>query len=116
MGMIFESFPSLACLAPGRTQERWGRHLEVRPAWFTILGAGAELVGGVVNLEQSSPDEATLQLLVNLFFMIEGVARCFLLVVRGRPVGSLLGVPLGPILERWIPDQDTRDPSDGLNG
>jgi hypothetical protein len=106
---------ALACLAPGSVQARWGRHLKVRPAWFTILGAGAELLGGFVNLERAPPDEPSLQLLVNLFFMIEGVARCFLLVAGGRPIGSVLGIPLGPLLERWMPDVDDQHTSGGLN-
>jgi len=97
---------ALSCLASRRFQERWARHLAVRPAWLTVLGSCAELMGGVVNLEWASPGGFNAQLAVNLFFMIEGVTRLALLAVSGRPVGSLLGIPLGPILDRLIPDHD----------
>ncbi len=97
---------TLACLAPRVYQERWARHLGVRPIWFTLLGAGAELVGGWVNLGRATSGGEWLQLAVNLFFLVEAVARLALLVSRGRPVGSLLGIPLRPLLERLIPGEE----------
>jgi hypothetical protein len=101
---------ALVCLAPGSLQERWARHLTIRPAWLTVFGSCAELAGGVVNLETASVERTDLVLLVNLFFMIEGVARLALLAATGRPAGSLLGIPLAPILDRLVPPgQNTSD-------
>jgi hypothetical protein len=94
---------ALACIAPRRYQERWGRRLNTRPIWFTILGAGAELLGGWVNLEGASAGDGSIQLAANLFFLIESLVRFALVVMTGRPVGSLLGLPLSPLLDRLIP-------------
>jgi hypothetical protein len=94
---------ALACIAPRVYQERWARQLSVRSTWFTILGASAELLGGWVNLGRAEPAEAGLMLAVNLFFLVEAVTRFALMVMTGRPVGSLLGIPLRPLLERLIP-------------
>lgn len=105
-----------ACLAPRPIQERWASHIAVRPAWLTVLGALAELAGGVVNLERAAPGGADTQLAINLFFMIEGVARLALLIVTGRPVGSLLGIPLAPVLERLIADTGNDQGDEGMRG
>jgi hypothetical protein len=94
---------ALICLAPRVFQERWGRHLKVRPAWFTLLGAGAELLGGWVNLGQSSTVGGSWLFVLNLFILVEGVARIALLASSGRPVGSILGWLARPLLDRLVP-------------
>lgn len=94
---------AVMCMAPRRYQERWARHLGVRPLWFTLLGAGAELVGGWINLEQGSGGGSSTPA-VNLFFLVEAVTRLALLVSTGRPVGSVLGWAANPLLARMMPE------------
>jgi hypothetical protein len=93
---------ALVCLAPRRYQERWASRVNTRPIWFTLFGAGAELIGGSVNLESASTGDGSTMLAVNLFFLVEAVARFAVVVLTGRPVGSVLGVPLRPLLDRLI--------------
>jgi hypothetical protein len=93
-----------ATLAPRRFQERWARELGVRPLWFTMIGASAELIGGLANLGGSG-NRSELTVLLNLFFCAEAMVRFSSLVLRGRPLGSILGLPLAAILERRLPDR-----------
>jgi hypothetical protein len=95
---------AVMCMAPRKYQERWARHLAVRPVWFTLLGAGAELVGGWINLEHGSGSGGSSTLGVNLFFLVEAVTRLALLVSTGRPVGSILGWIAHPLLARMMPE------------
>jgi len=92
-----------ATLAPRRFQERWAGELGVRPFWFTLMGASAELFGGLANLGAPG-DQPALMVLLNLFFCAEAVVRFSSLVLRGRPLGSVLGLPLAAILERVLPE------------
>ena len=92
------------CMSPRSYQERWAQHLGVRAVWFTLLGAGAELVGGWINLEHGSGDGGSSTLAVNLFFLVEAVTRLALLVSTGRPVGSVLGWAARPLLARMMPE------------
>jgi len=98
---------TVVCLAPGRFQERWARVLEVHPLWLTVLGAGAELVGGLNNLG-SNGDAGTGTILLAIFFIAEAVVRFGSLATTGRPMGSLLGWPFAPLLERVIPESGDR--------
>ena len=95
---------TIACtLAPGRFQERWGWQIGVRATWFTIIGAGVEMIGGVSNLG-SGAGAQPIELALNLFFVVEAVARLAWVVLRGRPLGSLIGWPLSPLLDRVLPE------------
>ncbi len=96
---------ALACLAPGDMQHRWAAKLGTRPLWFTVTGALAELVGGAVNLRGAAGGSGPM-VIMNLFFVAEGLVRLVLCAVTGGPVGSVLGLALGPLLERLI----SRDP------
>ena len=40
----------------------------------------------------------------NLFFIIEAVTRLGWVVRTGEPLGSVLGLPLTPLLERVLPE------------
>ncbi len=97
-----------ATLAPRRFQERWARELGVRPFWFTLMGASAELFGGLVNLGAPG-DQPGLMVLLNLFFCAEAVVRVSSLILRGRPLGSVLGLPLSTILDRYLPEGEPSD-------
>ncbi len=89
-----------ASMAWRERQERWAPELGLRAAWLTVLGAGAELTGGVVNLAQHGSDGSPLVWL-DLFFVIEGTVRLLWLAASGRPVGSLLALPLEPLVDRF---------------
>ena len=103
-GLIKTGLLTIACtLAPRRFQERWASELGVGEKWFTVMGASAELLGGLSNLGASEVAPAPIVLL-NLFFVGEAVVRFGSLVLRGHPLGSVLGLPLAPILERYLPD------------
>jgi hypothetical protein len=92
-----------ATLAPRRFQERWAGEIRVRPFWFTLMGASAELLGGLANLGAPG-DQPALKVLINLFFCGEAIVRFSSLVFRGRPLGSVLGLPLAAILDRYLPE------------
>lgn len=88
-----------ACLARREYQEAWAEKLAVWPGSLTMLGAGAELLGGMVNLARHGGDVPPL-LWLDLFFVVEGTVRLMVLAATGRPVGSLLALPLEPLAER----------------
>ena len=95
---------NIACtIAPGRFQERWARQLGVRATWFTVIGAAAELVGGLSNLGGGRGGGA-LALLLNLVFVVEAMVRLASVVFKGRPHGSLFGLPMANLLERILPE------------
>ena len=91
---------ALSCLAPRDLQEEWAPRMGLRPAWLTIGGAGAEALGGLVNLQATSAGELSVWFGMNVFFLLEGLGRLALLIATGGPVGSLLGIPLRRWLER----------------
>jgi hypothetical protein len=93
---------ALACLAPRELQEEWGPRIGVRPVLLTVLGAGAECCGALVNLQSGAADGSSFALAVNLAVLVEGVARFVLLIGSGRPVGSLIGPVLRPLLARLL--------------
>jgi len=93
---------ALACLAPRDLQEAWARRIDVRPVLLTILGAGAECCGALVNLQSGAGAGSSVALTVNLIVLVEGVARFSLLVGSGRPAGTLLGLALRPLLARLL--------------
>jgi hypothetical protein len=95
---------TIACtLAPRRFQERWAWELGVWPRWFTVMGASAELIGGWSNLSAGT-GAALLTVVLNLFFVFEAVVRFGSVTFRGQPLGSLLGLPLIPVLDRYLPE------------
>ena len=93
---------ALACLAPRDLQEAWARRIDVRPVLLTILGAGAECCGALINLQSGAGTGSSVALTVNLVVLVEGVARFALLVGSGRPAGTLLGLALRPLLARLL--------------
>jgi hypothetical protein len=95
---------TIACtIAPARFQERWGWLMDVRATWYTVVGGGVELIGGLSNLGSGAGAEPT-GLMLNLFFVVEAVTRLAWVVLRGRPLGSLLGWPLAPLLDHVLPE------------
>ncbi len=105
-GIVKTVLLTIACtLAPRRFQERWAWELGVKAKWFTVMGASAESLGGLNNL--GAPEGQTaLTVLLNIFFVAEALARFGSVVFRGQPLGSVLGLPLAPILERVLPESE----------
>lgn len=95
---------ALACLAPRDLQEAWASRIDVRPALLTILGAGAECCGALVNLQSGAAGGSSIALALNLVVLVEGMTRFTLLLGSGRPVGSVLGLALRPLLVRLLAD------------
>lgn len=93
---------ALACMAPGDLQQTWARRIDAPAALLTLLGAGAECCGALINLAAKGPSMSSVSLLVNLFLLGEGAARLVMLAASSRPVGSLLGLAARSPLERWI--------------
>lgn len=94
---------ALLCLGPARHQRRWADRFGFNPIWFTIVGTAAELIGGGLNLGQTHAAPATLVSLVNVVVVLDGLARLLLMALHKGPVGSILGWPLGPLFDRWLP-------------
>ena len=102
-GLVKMVLLSIACtLAPRRFQERWAAELGVRAKWFTVMGASAEFIGGLDNLG-ASEGRSVLTVLLSLFFIGEAMVRLGSVVFRSQTLGSVLGLPLTPILERYLP-------------
>jgi hypothetical protein len=90
-------------LGPQEDQEIWAKHLNLKPIWLTIFGAGAELVGGLVNLGADADRGIPLLLFLDLYLVGEALARMSYVVARGRPIGSVFGWILRPLYKRWMP-------------
>ncbi len=89
-------------LAARRYQERWAGQFGIRPCWFTVMGASAELLGGLANLGAAG-ERSDSMVLLNLFFCAEALVRFGSLVFKGAPLGSVFGLPLAAILEKYLP-------------
>ncbi len=94
-------------LGPREDQERWARHTGIRPIWLTLVGAGAEVIGGFVNLTGDSHGELSVFLLLDLFVFGEGLVRLAGAVLSGRPVGSVFGWLLRPLYRKRLPPEKT---------
>jgi hypothetical protein len=89
-------------LGPASDQLRWAKELGVRAIWLTLAGAGAELVGGIANL-QSDLGTAPVWLVLFDFLLIgEGLLRLGSALV-GRPMGSVFGWALRPLYRKYLP-------------
>jgi hypothetical protein len=79
-----------------------GRRIDVRPVLLTVLGAGAECCGALINLESGDGTGSSVALALNLVVLVEGMTRFTLLLGSGRPAGSVLGLALRPLLARLL--------------
>jgi hypothetical protein len=95
----------VACLASSEAQRAWADRIGVRAVWLTLLGGAAELVGGLHNLTAGGGDLGALGLLLNLLLLGDGLVRLALLTMSQKPVGSVFGILLRPLIERLIPHQ-----------
>ena len=91
---------ALFCFASGPLQSQWARRVGGSAASFTVVGAGMEIFGGLVNLLLGGT--ASPVALLDIVVAGEGVVRLGALMWTGRPVGSVPGLILGPVYERWL--------------
>lgn len=94
------------CLAPADQQRRWGDRFGTWPGWFTLAGAGAEIVGSLVNLAGTTASTATVMVVVDAVFLLDGLGRLVLAAARQGPVGSIVGWIVAPFIERRLPPDD----------
>ena len=90
---------ALSCMALGADQERWAAAIGVSPVLLTVLGAGAEMVGSLTNFQTGLAGDSALTLALDLYLLGEGLFRCVLLVIGGRPVGSVVGFAIRPLMK-----------------
>ncbi len=83
-------------LGPASDQERWASELGVRAVWLTVVGAGAELVGGIANLQRDLGFTNQMVALLDFFLVGEGLLRLGSAFI-GRPMGSVFGWILRPL-------------------
>jgi hypothetical protein len=91
-------------LGPQKDQEIWAGYLNLRPIWLTIFGAGAEVIGALVNLGKDIERGMPLLLLIDLYLVGEGLLRLGYVVLYGRPLGSVVGLVLRPLYRPWLPE------------
>jgi len=89
-------------LGPALDQERWSTELGIRALWLTIVGAGAELVGGISNLQHDLGSTHQLLVVFDFFLVGEGLLRLGSVFI-GRPMGSIFGWVLRPLYRRHLP-------------
>ena len=89
-------------LGPASDQERWSAGLGVRAVSLTVMGAGAELIGGIANLQRDLGSHYQLLVLLDFFLVGEGLLRLGSAFI-GRPMGSIFGWVLRPLYRRHLP-------------
>ena len=89
-------------LGPAPDQERWSTVLEVRAVWFTFLGAGAELLGGIANLGNDLGSTHQILVLLDFYLVGEGLVRLGSALI-GKPMGSIFGWALRPLYRHHLP-------------
>jgi hypothetical protein len=89
-------------LGPASDQLRWARELGISAIWLTVAGAGAEIVGGIVNLQSDLGTAPAWLVFFDLFLTGEGLLR-FGSAVIGRPMGSVFGWVLRPLYRHHLP-------------
>jgi hypothetical protein len=93
---------AVVTLGPACDQVRWAAELGIRPVWLTVLGAGAELIGGVANLQDDLGRSMLFLILLDYFLVGEGLLRLGS-ALSGRPMGSVFGWLLRPLYRKYLP-------------
>jgi len=91
-------------LGSASDQERWSSELGVRAVWLTLVGAGAEFVGGIANLQRDLGSTLQLLALFDFFLVGEGLLRLGSAFI-GRPMGSIFGWILRPLYRNSLPPE-----------
>ncbi len=88
----------LLAFAPAEHQVFWTVRHRLPRTLLTLLGGAAELLGGLTTWRADAAADSP-WLLLDLFLLAEGAAR-LAAAAAGRPLGSLLGLPLGRLWPR----------------
>jgi len=91
---------ALLGFAPGAIQEKLCAELGLAPRFLTRLSAIAEVFGGGINLCIRGTEDPFYWL--SIFFVVEGLFRIVLTILKMRPNGSLLGLPFAPLYRKWL--------------
>lgn len=89
-------------LGPAADQERWAGEQGINAVWLTVLGAAAELIGGVANLNNDLGSSDPLLILLDYYLVGEGLVRLGS-ALGGRPMGSVFGWILRPLYRKHLP-------------
>jgi hypothetical protein len=89
-------------LAPAADQKRWAAEQGINAIWLTALGAVAELIGGVANLNKDLGNSHPLLIVFDFYLVGEGLVRLGS-SLAGRPMGSVFGWILRPLYGRYLP-------------
>jgi hypothetical protein len=93
---------AVVTLGPAADQERWAAAQGIKAVWLTIIGAGAELIGGIANLHNDLGHSHSLLILLDFYLVGEGLLRLGSALV-GRPMGSVFGWMLRPLYRKYLP-------------
>jgi hypothetical protein len=89
-------------LGPASDQQRWSTEVGVRAVWLTMMGAGAELLGGISNLGNDLGFTHQLLVILDFYLVAEGLLRLVSASI-GRPMGSIFGWILRPLYQQHLP-------------
>jgi hypothetical protein len=89
-------------LGPAADQERWAAAQGIKAVWLTMMGAGAELIGGIANLSNDLGNSHSLLIVLDFYLVGEGLLRLGS-ALAGRPMGSVFGWLLRPLYRRHLP-------------
>jgi len=91
---------ALLGFAPGAIQEKLCTELGLDSRFLTRLSAIAEVSGGGINLCIRGTENPFYWL--SIFFVVEGLFRIVLTILKLRPNGSLLGLPFASLYRKWL--------------
>ena len=94
------------CLGWADQQRRWAERFGTRALWFTLMGAGAEMLGSLVNLSGTTAAASPVVVAIDAVFLLDGLGRLLLATLRQGPVGSVVSFAIGPLIERRLPPDD----------
>jgi hypothetical protein len=93
---------AVVTLGPAADQELWAAEQGIKAEWLTIIGAGAELIGGIANLQNDLGHSFFLFVFLDVYLVGEGLLRLGSALV-GRPMGSVFGWMLRPLYRKHLP-------------
>jgi hypothetical protein len=93
---------AVVTLGPSADQLRWAAELGINAVWLTVVGAGAELIGGVANLQNDLGHAGGFLILLDYYLVGEGLLRVGS-ALTGRPMGSVFGWVLRPLYRGYLP-------------
>jgi hypothetical protein len=93
---------AVVTLGPSADQLRWAAELGIKAVWLTVMGAGAELIGGIANLQNDLGRSHVFLIVLDFYLVGEGLLRLGS-ALTGRPMGSVFGWLLRPLYRGYLP-------------